>query len=82
MKSADKVCLSRYRSVIVMNSSIGPPFVPGIGSGLSFKFDWRQGFESPSQMIHRLSKDYGPVMRMKMGTADYIFLSGENSFCH
>ena len=61
----------------VMVPFLGPPFVPGIGSGLSFKFDRRQGFEPPSQMIHRLSKKYGPVMRMKMGTADYIFLSGE-----
>lgn len=56
----------------------GPPSAPWIGSGLSFKFDWQQGFESPSQMIHRLSKTYGPVMRIKMGNDDYIFLSGEN----
>ncbi len=38
-----------------------------VGSGFLFKMDWRQGIEPPSQMIFRLGKKYGPVMRMKMG---------------
>ena len=57
--------------------SLGPPIVPVVGSGFSFKFDRRFGFESPAQTMHRLGKKYGPVMRMRMGSDHYIFLNGK-----
>ena len=59
--------------------TIGPPFLPLIGSGFSIKMDRRDGIESPPQFIHRLAKKYGPVMRMRLGTNDYIYLSGKDS---
>ncbi len=56
---------------------LGPPVVPIVGSGFSFKYDRSQGgFEIPAQTMHRLGKKYGPVMRMQMGSDHYVFLNG------
>jgi len=68
---------NNFSFYFVPHNKLGPPVVPVVGSGFSFKFDRRFGFESPAQTMHRLGQKYGPVMRMKMGSDHYIFLNGK-----